>query len=62
MNFEKLIIVHPAMIEAQREESRLGETLARIVIRPFSHITDKVMISATDIAKVGKLASNLSSV
>ncbi|PAV56724.1 hypothetical protein WR25_04993 [Diploscapter pachys] len=51
MNFEKLIIVHPAMIETQREESRLGETLARLVIRPLSYITDKVMISATDIAK-----------
>ncbi|CAD6191743.1 unnamed protein product [Caenorhabditis auriculariae] len=51
IGFEKLVIIRPGLIEAPRPETRVMESIAKFVIKPFKLVSDSLASSATEIAK-----------
>ncbi|PVV01569.1 hypothetical protein BB560_004008 [Smittium megazygosporum] len=52
MKFNKLSIFKPAFLECDREESRLGERIASVIIKPFKFIMPTILAVPT--TTVGK--------
>lgn len=51
LGFEKFLIVRPGFLEGPREEHRLGESLAKIFIKPLKLFSNSIAISTMDVAK-----------
>ncbi|KJH41439.1 hypothetical protein DICVIV_12584 [Dictyocaulus viviparus] len=51
MHFDKLLILRPGILEGPRAEYRLGESIAKIFVKPLKLISNSIAISTTDVAK-----------
>ncbi|ETN84866.1 NAD dependent epimerase/dehydratase family protein [Necator americanus] len=62
LGFEKFLIMRPGLLEGPREESRLGESIAKVLVKPLKLLSNSIAISTEDVAKamvVGGCSSDL---
>ncbi|RCN42049.1 NAD dependent epimerase/dehydratase family protein [Ancylostoma caninum] len=62
LGFEKFLIMRPGLLEGPREESRLGESIAKVLVKPLKMLSNSLAISTEDVAKamvVGGCSSEL---
>ncbi|RCN42651.1 NAD dependent epimerase/dehydratase family protein [Ancylostoma caninum] len=62
LGFEKFLIMRPGLLEGHREESRLGESIAKVLVKPLKMLSNSLAISTEDVAKamvVGGCSSEL---
>ncbi|KAJ1347030.1 hypothetical protein KIN20_001968 [Parelaphostrongylus tenuis] len=51
LQFDKLLIVRPGILEGPREEHRFGESLLKVLVKPLKLVSNSIAISTADVAK-----------
>ncbi|EGT57174.1 hypothetical protein CAEBREN_16132 [Caenorhabditis brenneri] len=51
LNFDKFVIMRPGLIETKRQEFRLGESVASVLMKPLKLFSNRFSSSATEIAQ-----------